>query len=411
MILLPLLDVVFVGLVGTDPGHVQTQLTQILGDQSVVAKKVSTADATALTRQASNGPAIIKKLAVDGVVASEIVVDKGHRSLVIVVYDGAGNLLSMAETPFAGKTLASADLRMIHDNLDDEIGRLVAKSKKTATATAKKPDAKKPAAVVATAPMKPAEPEAPEAEDDPLAPAHKQVATATPGEPAAVVETTAAPSQAHGHDLRAALGFGAMTRTFSPGPASVAGFDSSAVPSIRIDVRGEPMPKLTVGASFERTLSMHTDTPTEIDSTSITRWDAGAGYRVLHGRVDVTPEVGVGRRVFEVVTTDPKATPNSDYVYIRLGATASTDLTPAVTLFGSFAYEPVIGGASTIDMALGNASRWAFDVGAGVEIRPATHIYVRALADYQQFSWSWDMASGGGTDSYPSATVQVGARY
>jgi len=409
MLLLPLVDVLFVGLVGTDPGNVQGQLTAIFADQKVVAHKTAAADIKALTHQDASGPGIVKKLASDGVVASEIVVNKGHHSLVIVVYNASGELVSMSETPFAGKKLASAELAMMHDNLDDELNRLVTKSHKVA--------AKQPATKPAPAPTAPAsapmtsEAPLPESEDDPLSP-HKAtpVATATADAPdASTTVTAAAPSKPRSFGIHGDLGFGIMTRSFSPGPATATAFDSSPVPSIQLEVIAEPIKNLSVGVDFERTLTMHTAVGSENDSTSITRWEGRAGYALLGGHL--RPEVGVGRRVFDLDTTNASATPNADYIYVLVGATASADITPKVSVFGSVAVEPVFGGQDQLDMSLGIASRWAFDVGAGIEVRPAAHLYARAIADYQRFSWSWADADSGASDGYPSAALQLGARY
>jgi hypothetical protein len=108
MILLPLLDVVFVGLVGSDPGHVEKQLAAILEDHKAVTHKVASADAAALARHAESSADIVKKLQVDGVIAGELVTDKGHRSLRIVIYDAAGDLRSLSEAPLTGKSLAAS---------------------------------------------------------------------------------------------------------------------------------------------------------------------------------------------------------------------------------------------------------------------------------------------------------------
>jgi hypothetical protein len=67
-------------------------------------------------------------------------------------------------------------------------------------------------------------------------------------------------------------------------------------------------------------------------------------------------------------------------------------------------------------MSMGATSRWALDVGAALEYRPYAHLFARAAAEYQRFTWSWDMAAagrgpGGATDSYPSATLAIGADY
>ncbi|HSD86560.1 MAG TPA: hypothetical protein VLB44_03560, partial [Kofleriaceae bacterium] len=66
------------------------------------------------------------------------------------------------------------------------------------------------------------------------------------------------------------------------------------------------------------------------------------------------------------------------------------------------------------EMALGEATRWAIDAGAGVDVRFG-HAVVRAAADYQRFEWAWSMAgargAGGATDSYVTGSLSVGAEY
>ena len=427
--LLPLLDVVFVGLVGADPGHVQNQLGTLLAKDSVTQKSAPAADINALTHQTAASPGVCKKIGADGIVASEIVVQHGQHSLVVVVYDGTGNLLSMSETPFAGKALAAGDLQMIQDNLGDDVAKLDQQGQEDHAQRLRRrtrqEEEERPAAacapVAATAPMtaKSSEPELPESDDDPLAgtkphAAAPQTAAATGDGPDASATATATPAPAgesHGHDLRAGIGLGIMSRSFSSGPAKITGFDTSAVGSVRVDVGAEIVPHLTAAATFERTISMHTATPTETDPTSITHWEGRVGYEVLHGTVKVTPQVGFGRRVFDLITTDPMATPNGDYLYLVIGGTATAELSSKITLFGSLAYEPVLGGVDIANNTLGDASRWGIDVAAGLEVRPITHIYVRAVGEYQSFAWSWQMASGAGSDAYPSAALQLGARY
>ena len=132
MILLPLLDVVFVNLVGADPGHVQKQLAMVLEDNRAVARKVAPADAAALARHDERATEIVKDMNVDGLVSSAIVTAGGHKTLRITIYDADGNMRSMSETPLTGKTLAAGDVDVLHDNLGDEVGHLIAKAEKLA---------------------------------------------------------------------------------------------------------------------------------------------------------------------------------------------------------------------------------------------------------------------------------------
>ncbi len=82
---------------------------------------------------------------------------------------------------------------------------------------------------------------------------------------------------------------------------------------------------------------------------------------------------------------------------------------------GGLAFEPVVSGLEPTEAALGDATRWALDVGVAVELRVHSHVFLRATADYQRFAWSWDMAgargAGGAVDGYPTGALAVGADY
>src|SRR5262249_34839400 len=97
-----------------------------------------------------------------------------------------------------------------------------------------------------------------------------------------------------------------------------------------------------------------------------------------------------------------------------IGAQASVPLGAHLAVKGVTLFEPVISGAESTEMALGDASRWALDVGASIELRFA-HVFARAGVDLQRFQWSWDMAgargAGGAVDNYASGSVSVGAAY
>jgi hypothetical protein len=82
-LLLPLLDVAFIGLVGFDPGHVDRQ---ILGaEPRLVVKHVKTSQLSAIARRGDNAAEVVAGLGVDGVVTGEIVGDAKHRSLRLVI--------------------------------------------------------------------------------------------------------------------------------------------------------------------------------------------------------------------------------------------------------------------------------------------------------------------------------------
>jgi hypothetical protein len=149
--------------------------------------------------------------------------------------------------------------------------------------------------------------------------------------------------------------------------------------------------------------------------TTISRWEAIASRTVVDGRLQLAPAVGLGRRSFTIDSEDQTRTPDSGYNYVIVGANARVPLGSRIALRTNVAFEPVISGTEPTEAAFGEASRWAFDVGAAVEVRAGGPLVVRAAADYQRFSWSWagagERGAGGAVDAYPSATLAVGAEY
>jgi hypothetical protein len=145
------------------------------------------------------------------------------------------------------------------------------------------------------------------------------------------------------------------------------------------------------------------------------RWQATGRYALVGGRFQLAPEAGLGRRTFSIQSTDPSRSPDGDYTYAIAGITAAVAVTPTVGLRGEAAFEPVLAGNEATEMAFGPATRWGMHGGVALEVKPTAHTVARASADYQQFSWSWDMAgargAGGATDSYLSAALTLGADY
>jgi hypothetical protein len=173
------------------------------------------------------------------------------------------------------------------------------------------------------------------------------------------------------------------------------------------------LPRIAIIA--ERTLQMQTPVADGMAGTAMSRWEIAGGYTVTHGTIEVAPTVGLGHRSFSIDSTDPSRSPDGDYSYLIAGATAKTSLGKKLSLRGLFAFEPVIGGAEPTEMAFGEATRWALDVGAAIELHPFAHVFARAAFDYQRFTLSWDAAqargAGGAVDSYPSGTLSLGAEY
>ena len=107
--------------------------------------------------------------------------------------------------------------------------------------------------------------------------------------------------------------------------------------------------------------------------------------------------------------------PDNSYDYAIIGVTGGASLGHHLALRGIVAFEPVMSGTEPTEMAFGDASRWAVDVGGAVEFRPYAHLFARAALDYQRFSWSWNAAgargAAGAVDEYPSGTLALGAEY
>ena len=419
MMLLPLLDVVFVGLVGADPGHVQNQLGTLLAKDSVTQKSAPAADINALTHQTAASPGVCKKIGADGIVASEIVVQHGQHSLVVVVYDGTGNLLSMSETPFAGKALAAGDLQMIQDNLGDDVAKLVNKGKKTAKKDAAK---KAPAPVAATAPMTAksrTRAQAPRSEDDPLA---------------GTKPHTAAPPDRRRHRRRAGRerhrdrDARSRRRVARPRPARRHRPRHQSSRASRPGRRNHRLRHL--GRRLGPRRRRRRDRPAPHRRRDVRAHDLDAHRNALGDRPDVNHPLGGPRRL----RSPPRhgqgraagrlRPPRVESHHHRSDGDAERRLplprhrrhrdrraVVEITLFGSLAYEPVLGGVDIANNTLGDASRWGIDLAAGVEVRPVTHIYVRAVGEYQSFAWSWQMASGWDRTRTRRPRCQLGARY
>jgi hypothetical protein len=175
------------------------------------------------------------------------------------------------------------------------------------------------------------------------------------------------------------------------------------------------MANAAIGVVFDHTLGMTTAMANDRAGTAMSRWEATAAYSIEAGPIAVAPMLGFGHRGFSIESADPSRSPDSDYNYLLAGATVSLPLGSRVALAATAAFQPVLFGEEPTEMAFGEARRWGVDVGAAVEVHPVPHFVVRAAADYQRFSWSFDMAgargAGGATDSYPSGILTLGATY
>jgi hypothetical protein len=216
--------------------------------------------------------------------------------------------------------------------------------------------------------------------------------------------------------MRAAVGIGFTARSFAPGPATVTAYSSTPVGNVRLDAEIQPTERLALGLIAERSLGMTTPGLMDGDApTTSTRWQVAAAYNIGGEKLSFAPMAGVGERVFAIESNDPARSPDGRYGYLVFGAQAKAQLGERISLGALAAIEPVIGGAEATAMSLGDASRWALEVGGSIDVRATNHIFVRAGAGLQRFSWSWDQAgargAGGAVDIYPTGTLSLGADY
>jgi hypothetical protein len=468
--LLPELAVVFFGIVGDDTGRVDQQVHLML-QEDVTVTKLDVRRARTLARHGEASRGIVRELHVDGAVGGELIRANGRRTLRMVVYTADGAMRSLFEVPVTGKLLTRDELAMLHENLADDVAAL----HKAAPIEPPPPEPKKATAVdeaiimddeqpkqlkrgKAKAEPKPekiekiekiepklavhVEPKAKPVELPKLA---KLETRAEPksvpvddgevpgggGRKAAPVETaevsldemmtatngvdTLVPGPSRDLHLAGAVGLGVSARNFAPGPSTLMGYSSSVVPTIHFDGRVEPTAHVGLAVVAERTLAMSTDLADGSAPTTMSLWEATAGYTGHVGSLAVTPMVGVGRRAFSIMSNDPARAPDNSYDYLLVGAGSELAIGKRVAVRAHLAFEPVVGGTEPTEMVLGEASRWALAVGAAVELHPVHHVFVRASADYQRFAWSWSAAgsrgAGGAVDHYPSGTLSLGAEY
>ena len=442
------LAVVFVGIAGNRGKVVEHQLQPVFDHAHVEAMTMPVATLLTLTHHSDTSRDVVKKLHVDGLIGGELVEAGGKLTFRLVIYDGNGSLKSLDETPLAGKSLSKDDLEVIGSNLDDELEGL-------AKIHHEAPAAPEPMVVKAPPPPPPRVVQSAPVIAD-IAPTPKTSASSTPhgklaeisfddeaekppaGEAehhdAAPVETadavsmddvesltsggseaTSPTSPVSTLHLHAGVGLGLASRSFAPGPSTVAGYSSSPVGAVHFEGGVEPTANTSLNIVAESTLAMNTPLAAGMASTSMSRWEVATGYTAMHGAIDLTPTLGLGRRTFSIDSTDPSRSPDGDYTYLIIGANASKSISKKITVRGVLAFEPVLGGVEPTEMAFGSATRWAIDAGAAVELRPISHVFARVALDYQRFAWSWDAAgargAGGAVDSYPSGTLAVGAEY
>ncbi len=427
MPLLPLLSVVFVGVVGGDKhDRIDQQVHLLLGELDVKTMPIRASAVRKLSRHAPGSREAIASLHVDGLVGGELVGDRRHRVLRMVVYDGDGRLDSLFEIPFSGHLLSRDELATLTSSVED-VAAIVRRAKARDAQAARKA---KRARVVAAARREHRAPppvEQPEIEMDPEPTGPEPEPSAAAGDidtdavtadelmaATSGVDDVAPRAQTEGLRMTTAVGLGVGGRTFSPGTAAMPGYASTAVGMVHLDVGVQPTKRTRVAMVAERSLAMTTPLAEGAVPTQFARWDATLGYALKRGRLEVDLDGGIGRRSFSIDSTDPAKSPDNSYNYLIAGLTARARLGAKVALRGGLAFEPVVSGEEPMESSFGEARRWAFDVGAALEVRPKSHVVVRAAANYQRFTWSWamtDARQGGAVDHYPSATLSVGAEY
>jgi len=370
---------VFVGMVDSGHAKVDQQILTLVHDMHVAEQKLPHAAAIALARHTSSSTSIVKKLHAGGAISFEVV---GGKEVHLATYGKDGALKTYVELSLRGGELAPDDLETVRQSLAEDFG----------LQPPPKAEAAPPAATTS--------------DDEPV-----------PGvSPPAAATTTDTEVHAHVDHARtssrvgASLGFGAVARDFSTGPMTIKGLTSTPVPTLAIEGHLQPTARTRLSVFGETTLVMHAAMADGSSaSSSISRWEATAGYALTSGALELAPAVGFGTRSFATDSTDTSRSPDSNYSYFLAGLDAAIPLGGRFSLRGHAFFEPAVGGAQSTTMTLGDASRWAIALGSGLEMH-FTHAFARAGLDWQRWSWTW-AASPGAVDSYFSGSLSVGADY
>lgn len=444
---LPGLAVVFAGILGGGHGGVDRQVKSVVHDLHVKPISVSATTLRTLTHHGDGTKNLVKKLHAEGVIGFEVVTGHGSPTLRLVVYDADGGLKTYTEMSLGSHGLSADDLDVLKSNLSDDVSSLAGVESAPAPAiVAEKPIvaerpivAEKPKAKPAPAPEADIEMDAPAAAPAPARAASedhedapKQVADADSDAVSAddIAAMTSGNDNAGGGDVSsstsvtaaslhmgASLGVGVASRYFTPSPSTVAAYSSSPVASLQFEGHVQPTARTSLSLLAETTAGMTTPMRDgSVAATTIGHWEATGTWAWIHrGSLDLGPQIGGGRRTFVIDSGDPARSPDGEYNYLRLGFAAAAHLGARVTLRAAAAFEPVVSGTEPTEMAFGEASRWGVDIGGALEYRPLEHVFARVSAEYQRFTWSWDMAgtrgAGGAVDEYPSGTLSLGADY
>lgn len=424
-ILLPLLDVIFVGLVGTDPGHIDRQL--LAAENRLKVKKVAAGAVRALAANDDASAEVARRLNADGVVVGELVGQGKTRALRLVIYSGSGAMTSMTELPLGiRRTLNRDDITVLKSNLGDEVTSLLA-AKPSANRSASTAKRSAPAAAFAAASPTGAGLAGWGEDDDPLGHSAQAVkpttvATAT-SEPDSEVSVKASsdesiPVTGSAKDrIDVDAGLSILSRSFDPGPSTVHAYGAGSISAFHLDAVAHPIDRVRVALSYDHTVGMETvleGQSMEVGSL-MGRWEATAAYSIYRGGIDLAPIVGVGSRSFAIDAPAMGRSPDGSYTYVIIGGAATYPVTSKLALHGYFDFQPLVAGAEpTIDL-VGASSRFGLNAGVAADYQVTDHIYARASADYQRIEWSWaaqnNVPQGAASDSYSTASLAVGARY
>ena len=436
---LPGLAVVFAGLLGG--GHkpvdraVAHQVQAIVHELHVKPVALAASKLRTLTHHGDGTKNLVRRLHASGVIGFEIVNGHGSPTLRLVIYDADGGLKTYTEVSLGAHGLSKDDLEVLRSNMEDDVSSLGGAAPApapAAPAARPAPDEIEMDPTPSAAPAPQAGARADQATDaDPSdATAHgdakpdtadasdavsaDEIAAMTSGNDSVDAQASSSGPSLH---LGATVGFGIASRYFTPSPATVAAYAASPVGAVVAEAHVQPTARTTLSVSTLQTLNMTTPmSDGSIAATSIGLWEVGGSYSLVHrDRFELAAHVGFGHRAFSIDSTDPSRSPDGNYNYLIAGLEGALHLSSRLAVLGHASFDPVVSGSEPTEMAFGEATRWGVDVGGAVEYRPYAHLFARVAAQYQRFTWSWDMAgargAGGAVDEYPSGSLSVGADY
>jgi hypothetical protein len=426
--------VLFAGVVGPDSARVDRQLGQLLHkDAKVEAVDVSGSDQKVLGSHGDKTEKIVKKLHTNGVVAGEVVQGKKGRRLRVFVYDGDGNVVSQVEVPLEDGSITKSGVSMLREAVvadvlglgDSEGGGGSEVADEPAPAPKSKKSKKVAKAAPAPAAEEPASEPAPAAEetassghDDDEVPAELS-AKEDPGsgEAAAAAtsssagELTQTAQGAGGLHMGVSVGAGFLSRSFKADATAISRYSAPAVGSLIVQGDIEPTRRLRLDLLGERSLNMISALPDDSSADSaVQRWQAEASFAVVTGKFSLAPALGIGARSFSIDSASPNRSPDSDYLYLLLGARAQLTLGTRAVLGLNLHFEPVVSGDQPTKMQYGDAVRTGYEVGVNVDVQLTSWLIARAEGGYQMINWTFSGA-GGATDAYAGATASLGARF